>query len=94
MAQAQRRLYNESVDDLRELVSGGAPAGRDPETGLSWSFETPEAHWASHDGREVAYWLSRTPAERLGQADAYRVRVHGACTAPPRWPWKFVDVCS
>jgi hypothetical protein len=51
------------------------PAG--PLAGMSWSLESPDAHWARHDREQVRYWLSRPPAERLAQAEAYRVRVFG-----------------
>jgi len=44
---------------------------------MSWSLESPDTHWARHDREQVRYWLSRPPAERLAQAEAYRVRVFG-----------------
>ncbi len=45
--------------------------------GMSWSLESPDNHGARHDREQVRYWLSRPPAERLAQAEAYRVRVFG-----------------
>lgn len=60
------------------------------ESGVRWTFESPADHWRLHDRREVEYWRSRPPQERLGQAARYRLRVHGWLEAPPRWPWRFV----
>jgi hypothetical protein len=51
------------------------PAG--PLAGMTWSLESPDQHWARHDREQVRYWLSRPPAERLAQAERYRVRVFG-----------------
>lgn len=45
--------------------------------GMRWSLESPDDHFARHDREQVRYWLSRPPAERLAQAEAYRVRVFG-----------------
>jgi hypothetical protein len=45
---------------------------------MTWSLESHEEHWARHDREQVRYWLSRPFAERLAQAEAYRVRVLGA----------------
>ena len=56
----------------------------------SLAIEEPAAHWAEHDRRLVRYWRSRTPAERLAQAAAYRVRVHGETADPDEWTWRFV----
>lgn len=69
----------------------GAAQGRDPVSGIAWRFEAPEAHWAAHDGREVAYWLSRPPAERLAQAAEYRRRVHGSAPRAFVRSFRFVD---
>ena len=58
----------------------GNPAGggaQGPLAGMRWSLESPERHWARHDREQVRYWLSRSPAERLVQADRYRARVFG-----------------
>ncbi len=44
---------------------------------MRWALESPDVHWARHDREQVRYWLSRPPAERLAQAEAYRVRVFG-----------------
>ena len=44
---------------------------------MTWSLESGDDHWDRHDREQVKYWLSRPPAERLAQADAYRVRVFG-----------------
>lgn len=68
----------------------GEAEGRDPVTGTAWAFEPPEVHWAEHDRRHLEYWLSRPPAERLAQAAAYRVRVHGLVEEPSRWAVRFV----
>jgi hypothetical protein len=57
---------------------------------LAWAFEDPPRHWAEHDRRLAAYWQSRSPAERLAQAAAYRVRVHGETPEPDPWTWTFV----
>jgi len=48
-----------------------------PLAGLRWSLESPEDHWTRHDREQVRYWRSRPPAERLAQAEAYRIRVFG-----------------
>ena len=70
----------------------GRSTGKDPSSGLAWSIEPPDAHWAEHDARLVTYWRSRPASERLAQASAYRVRVHGLVVAPDRWTWQFVPV--
>jgi hypothetical protein len=63
------------------------PAG--PLAGMRWSLESPADHWARHDREQLRYWLSRPPAERLAQADGYRVRVYGAgpYTLTPTFTW-------
>lgn len=48
-----------------------------PLAGWRWSLETPEDHWARHDREQVRYWASLPFAERLAQAERYRVRVSG-----------------
>jgi hypothetical protein len=45
---------------------------------MRWSLESPDDHWAQHDPKQVRYWLSVPPSERLAQAERYRVRVLGA----------------
>jgi hypothetical protein len=59
-------------------------------SGLTWEFEEPATHWAEHDRRLVRYWRSRPPGERLAQAAAYRLRVHGETPDPDPWTWRFV----
>lgn len=68
----------------------GRSEGIDPISGLAWVLETPETHWAEHDARQVTYWRSRPASERLAQAAAYRVRVHGLVAAPSQWTWQLV----
>lgn len=68
----------------------GAWAGVDLGSGTPWAFESADEHWRLHDQRERAYWRSRPAAERLAQADGYRVRVHGLVASPVRWTWRFV----
>ena len=58
--------------------------------GMPWAFEPADEHWRLHDLREVAYWRSRPPEERLAQARRYRARVHGPFRTPTRWSWRFV----
>ena len=48
-----------------------------PLAGMRWSMESPGYYRARHDRNQVRYWLSRPPAERLAQAEAYRRRVFG-----------------
>lgn len=60
------------------------------EAGTPWAFESADEHWRLHGQREVTYWRSRPPEERLAQALHYRVRVHGPLLAPTRWSWRFV----
>ena len=48
-----------------------------PLAGMRWALESPDDHWARHDREQVRYWLSRPPAERLAQAEKYRMRVYG-----------------
>jgi hypothetical protein len=74
----------------RPPTRDGVASGRDPSSGLAWAFEDPRVHRDQHDERHVRYWRSRSPAERLAQADAYRVRVHGYRPEPTVWAWKFV----
>jgi hypothetical protein len=59
-------------------------------SGLTWEFEEPATHWAEHDRRQVQYWRSRPPGERLAQAAAYRRREHGETPDPDVWTWRFV----
>ena len=68
----------------------GRSSGIDPTSSLAWAIEPPEVHWAEHDARQVAYWRSRPAAERLAQANHYRLRVHGLVVPPERWTWKLV----
>jgi len=68
----------------------GRSEGTDPTSGLKWAMESSETHWMEHDGRLVTYWRSRPAAERLAQAGAYRVRIHGLVTAPSKWTWRLV----
>jgi len=68
----------------------GRSHGIDSQSGLAWAVEAPDAHWAEHDARLVAYWRSRPAAERLAAAADYRVRVHGLIAAPARWTWQLV----
>jgi len=80
------RMASEWVPPTRD----GRTRGTDPQSGLAWAVEAPDTHWAEHDGRLVAYWRSRPAAERLAQAAAYRVRVHGLVAAPAQWTWRLV----
>jgi hypothetical protein len=48
-----------------------------PLAGMRWVLESPDDHWTRHDREQVRYWLSRPPAERLAQAESYRMRVFG-----------------
>lgn len=66
----------------------GRTEGTDSTSGLAWAIERPDDHWAGHDVRLVAYWRSRPASERLAQADAYRIRVHGLVAPPTRWTWQ------
>jgi len=54
---------------------------------MRWSLESPEDHWARHDRAQVRYWASLPFAERLAQAERYRVRVFGA--GPHGFPRRF-----
>jgi hypothetical protein len=76
--------------EWRPPTRDGRATGVDSTSGLAWAVEAPDAHWAEHDGRLVAYWRSRPPAERLGAADEYRLRVHGRVVPPERWTWRLV----
>ena len=69
----------------------GSREGREPSSGTPWAFESPEAHWAEHDGRQVRYWRSRPAAERLARAAHYRVLRHGTHLEPAVWTWRFVE---
>ncbi len=69
----------------------GTHEGREPSSGTRWAFEAPEAHWADHDARQVRYWRSRPPEERLAQAAHYRSVRHGAILEPMAWSWRFVE---
>jgi hypothetical protein len=66
-------------------------SGRDSATGLSWALESPEQHWAEHDARQLAYWRTRSPEERLAQAAEYRWRRHGDIREPAVWTWRFLE---
>jgi len=57
---------------------------------MPWAVEAPDTHWAEHDARLVTYWRSRPAAERLAQAAAYRLRVHGLVAAPSTWTWQLL----
>ena len=65
--------------------------GREPSNGTRWMFETPEAQWAEHDVRQVRYWRSRPPEERLARAAHYRFLRHGTILEPAAWTWRFVE---
>ncbi len=45
--------------------------------GLRGRLESPEEHWARHDRVQLRYWLAQPVAERLAQAERYRVRHFG-----------------
>ncbi len=77
------------TDDLR-LTPTRSGVSNGVDAGTPWAFEPADVHWRLHDEREVAYWRSRRPEERLAQALQYRVRVHGAFPAPTNWSWRFV----
>ena len=68
----------------------GTTSTTTPATKMSWTLEDPETHWAEHDVRERAYWLSRPPAERLAQAAEYRYRQHGDLPEPTVWTWRLL----
>ena len=65
--------------------------GREPSSGMRWTFVAPEAHWAEHDVRQVRYWRSRPPEERLARAAEYRARHEGTAVEPSEWRWRFID---
>lgn len=67
----------------------GAWSGVD--AGIPWMFEPPQEHWRRHDEREVAFWRSQPPEERLAQADRYRVRVHGPIDPATPVTYRFVE---
>jgi hypothetical protein len=71
-------------------IRDGRTEGAESVSGLAWAVEAPDAHWAAHDARLVAYWRSRPAPERLAEAAAYRVRVHGLVAAPSEWTWQLV----
>lgn len=72
-------------------TSGQVARGRDPESGLSWAFEAPDVHWTQHDARQVSYWRSRPPAERLAQAAWYRRRLwHDSTPSGTTMTWTWV----
>lgn len=58
---------------------------------IAWVLEDPDDHFREHDARQVRYWLSRPPAERLAQAARYRIRVHGDVEAPAVFSWRLID---
>jgi hypothetical protein len=92
VAHARRPLgYNRGVA-RRSLgpTRDGSTSGREPSSGTSWAFEDPQQHWADHDERQVRYWRSRPPAERLAQAERYRFRRHGHLPEPAVWTWRFL----
>lgn len=68
----------------------GQEAGRESSTGMAWAFEDPQRHWAEHDARQVRYWRTRPPEERLAQAAEYRRRRHGTLDEPATWTWRFL----
>ena len=70
-------------------TSTGEASGRDS-SGTAWAFESPADHWAAHDVRQHAYWLTRSPEARLAQAAEYRRRVHGDVEEPASWTWRFL----
>lgn len=80
------------MDDVR-VTAGPTTTGESSgvDAGVPWSFESPDEHWQHHDRRQVAYWRTRPPAERLERAAYYRWRVHGAVAEPATWSWRFVD---
>lgn len=69
----------------------GTREGREPSSGIAWAFEVPEEHWAEHDNRQVRYWRSRPPEERLARAAHYRFLRHGTIPEPAEWTWRFVE---
>lgn len=75
---------------FRAPTTTGQASGRDSTTGLSWAFESPDQHWREHGARQLRYWLSRSPEERLAQAAAYRTHVHGDIVAPTEWHGRFL----
>ena len=78
------------TDEWVPPTRDGKTSGVDSTTGLSWAVEPPDLHWNQHDARQVAYWRSRPPSERLAQAELYRLRVHGLVVAPSSWTWRLV----
>jgi hypothetical protein len=82
------------ADKWHPPTRDGRTEGADSVSGLAWAIEAPEAHWAAHDSRLVAYWRSRPPAERLAEAAAYRVRVHGLVAGPSHWTWQLVPAAD
>lgn len=48
-----------------------------PLAGMRGRLEPPEEHWACHDQAQLRYWLAQPVAERLAQAERYRVRQFG-----------------
>ena len=64
------------------------------EPALTWVLEDADEHFREHDTRQVRYWLSRPPAERLARAARYRVRVHGDIEPPAVMTWRLIDGCD
>lgn len=62
-----------------------SPAG--PLAGMLGRLESPDEHWACHDRAQLRFWLSQPFAERLAQAERYRVRQFGE--GPHRLPRTF-----
>jgi predicted lipid-binding transport protein (Tim44 family) len=48
-----------------------------PLAGMRGRLESPEEHWARHDKAQLRFWLTRSFAERLAQAERYRMRQFG-----------------
>jgi len=48
-----------------------------PLAGVPGRLESSKEHWARHDRAQLRYWLSQPVAERLAQAERYRVRQLG-----------------
>ena len=64
----------------------GNPADAKRRAGCSGHSRIPQRHSAA-DERQVRYWRSRSPEERLAQAAEYRLAGAGALTEPVSWRW-------
>jgi len=56
-------------------MSSTSPAR--PLAGMRGRLESPDEHRARHDRAQLRYWLTQPSAERLAQAERYRVRRFG-----------------